>query len=153
MNHFLRGTGAHLSGRVTSFAPAAMDLMIHAPWPGNVRQLQNVVQRTAALSTTPVIAEALARIDRFAGEFAPTSQPAAKAVEMRAYYSEAHVRRRAGALDAFLRYTAELDAARGESFRTAFPELAERLDQDQARHRTQHPVPAPSGGIRLAEAG
>ena len=97
--------------------------------------------------------EALARIDRFAGEFAPTSQPAAKAVEMRAYYSEAHVRRRAGALDAFLRYTAELDAARGESFRTAFPELAERLDQDQARHRTQHPVPAPSGGIRLAEAG
>ncbi len=32
-----------------------------APWPGNVRQLQNVVQRTAALSTTPVITEALVR--------------------------------------------------------------------------------------------
>jgi two-component system response regulator GlrR len=61
VNHFLRGTGAHQSGRVTSFAPAAMDVMIHAPWPGNVRQLQNVVQRTAALSTTPVIAEALVR--------------------------------------------------------------------------------------------
>ena len=61
VNHFLRGTGAHQMGRVTSFAPAAMDVMIHAPWPGNVRQLQNVVQRTAALSTTPVIPETLVR--------------------------------------------------------------------------------------------
>jgi two-component system response regulator GlrR len=61
VNHFLRGTGAHQAGRVTSFAPAAMAVMISAPWPGNVRQLQNVVQRTAALSTTPVITEALVR--------------------------------------------------------------------------------------------
>ena len=61
VNHFLRGTGAHQAGKVTSFAPAAMAVMISAPWPGNVRQLQNVVQRTAALSTTPVITEALVR--------------------------------------------------------------------------------------------
>ena len=60
-NHFLRETGAHQMGNVSSFAPAAMDVLIHAPWPGNVRQLQNVVQRTAALSTTPVITEALVR--------------------------------------------------------------------------------------------
>jgi len=38
-----------------------MEVMISAPWPGNVRQLENVVQRTAALSTTPVIPEALVR--------------------------------------------------------------------------------------------
>ena len=61
VNHFLRTTGAHQMGKVTSFAPAAMDILIQAPWPGNVRQLQNVVQRTAALSTTPVIPEALVR--------------------------------------------------------------------------------------------
>ena len=60
-NHFLRLTGAHQMGNVTSFAPAAMEVMITAPWPGNVRQLENVVQRTAALSTTPVIPEALVR--------------------------------------------------------------------------------------------
>jgi two-component system response regulator GlrR len=35
--------------------------MISTPWPGNVRQLENVVQRTAALSTTPVIPENLVR--------------------------------------------------------------------------------------------
>lgn len=60
-NHFLRATRAHQMGQVTSFAPAAMEVMISAPWPGNVRQLENVVQRTAVLSTTPVIPEALVR--------------------------------------------------------------------------------------------
>ncbi|MEM1155041.1 MAG: sigma 54-interacting transcriptional regulator [Pseudomonadota bacterium] len=60
-NHFLRNTRAHQSGSVTAFAPAAMDNLIQAPWPGNVRQLQNVVERTAALSTTPVIPDALVR--------------------------------------------------------------------------------------------
>ena len=60
-NHFLRNTSAYQMGNVTSFAPAAMEVMISAPWPGNVRQLENVVQRTAALSTTPVIPEALVR--------------------------------------------------------------------------------------------
>jgi two-component system response regulator GlrR len=60
-NHFLRETGAFQAGNVTSFAPAALEVMIQSPWPGNVRQLQNVVQRTAALSTTPVIPENLVR--------------------------------------------------------------------------------------------
>lgn len=60
-NHFLRATRAHRMGRVTSFAPAALEIMIRAPWPGNVRQLENVVQRTAALSTTPVIPDCLVR--------------------------------------------------------------------------------------------
>jgi two-component system response regulator GlrR len=60
-SHFLRATGAHQMGSVTSFAPAAMEVMISAAWPGNVRQLENVVQRTAALSTSPVIPEALVR--------------------------------------------------------------------------------------------
>lgn len=60
-NHFLRRTGAHQMGNVTRFAPSAVDVMIAAPWPGNVRQLENVVERTAALSTAPIISEALVR--------------------------------------------------------------------------------------------
>ena len=60
-NHFLRNTGAYQMGNVTSFAPAAMEILISSAWPGNVRQLENVVQRTAALSTTPVITETLVR--------------------------------------------------------------------------------------------
>jgi two-component system response regulator GlrR len=60
-NHFLRATGAYQTGNVTRFAPTALEVMISAEWPGNVRQLENVVQRTAALSTSPVIPDALVR--------------------------------------------------------------------------------------------
>ncbi|MBD3649132.1 MAG: sigma 54-interacting transcriptional regulator [Pseudomonadales bacterium] len=37
------------------FAPEAMELLISASWPGNVRQLHNLVQQTVALATGPVI--------------------------------------------------------------------------------------------------
>lgn len=47
-------------GRDTvKFAPDAMELLISAPWPGNVRQLQNVVEQCAVLSATPVISRQL----------------------------------------------------------------------------------------------
>ncbi len=38
------------------FSPEAMDLLSGASWPGNVRQLENVVQQTIALSKAKVIA-------------------------------------------------------------------------------------------------
>jgi len=50
---------SELFGHVKGAFTGAMEVMISSPWPGNVRQLENVVQRTAALSTTPVIPEAL----------------------------------------------------------------------------------------------
>ncbi len=37
------------------YAPDAMELLIGAPWPGNVRQLRNVVERNVALSPGVVI--------------------------------------------------------------------------------------------------
>ena len=44
-------TGQHLEG----FSPGAMELLLAAAWPGNVRQLQNIVEQTAVLATTPII--------------------------------------------------------------------------------------------------
>ena len=32
-----------------------MEILLHAPWPGNIRQLLNVVEQAVALATTPVI--------------------------------------------------------------------------------------------------
>lgn len=55
VNHFLHTTDAFQMGRVTSFAPAALDVMIHAPWPGNVRQLQNAVFRAVTMSERSVL--------------------------------------------------------------------------------------------------
>jgi two-component system response regulator GlrR len=56
---FLADTAARYGKHVTAFAPEAMALLLAAPWPGNVRQLQNVVEQTVALATTPVVPASL----------------------------------------------------------------------------------------------
>lgn len=41
------------------YAPEALELLVQADWPGNVRQLLNVVEQNVALSPRPVISAAL----------------------------------------------------------------------------------------------
>jgi two-component system response regulator GlrR len=59
--HFLGQLSERGGREPKSFSPEAMELLISAPWPGNVRQLQNVVEQTCALSTTSVIPASLVR--------------------------------------------------------------------------------------------
>ncbi|AWL10853.1 putative transcriptional regulator ycf27 [Saliniradius amylolyticus] len=55
VNHFLQDIVSRGRKKVTGYADDAMETLISAPWPGNVRQLQNVVEQTVALATSPVI--------------------------------------------------------------------------------------------------
>jgi two-component system, NtrC family, response regulator GlrR len=57
--HFLNKFSGKGSRKVEGFSPEAMKLLVSASWPGNVRQLLNVVEQTVALSTTPIISTAL----------------------------------------------------------------------------------------------
>ena len=57
--HFLNKLSANGIRKVEGFSPEAMELLISAAWPGNVRQLLNVVEQTVALSTTPIISTTL----------------------------------------------------------------------------------------------
>ncbi|MGE0080437.1 MAG: sigma 54-interacting transcriptional regulator [Thiohalomonadaceae bacterium] len=57
--HFLRRSNERSGRHIKDFSPAAMELLMTSPWPGNVRQLQNVVEQAAALATTDVIPENL----------------------------------------------------------------------------------------------
>jgi two-component system, NtrC family, response regulator GlrR len=52
--HFLSQNAAE-TGQRSIFPPEALELLATADWPGNVRQLQNLVQQTAALAQTPII--------------------------------------------------------------------------------------------------
>ncbi|MBL0728357.1 sigma 54-interacting transcriptional regulator [Piscinibacter sp. HJYY11] len=54
-NHFLAKLTAKYDKRLTGFAPDAMKALTTASWPGNVRQLHNVVEQVCALTTTPLI--------------------------------------------------------------------------------------------------
>lgn len=58
-NHFLRRLTEKYQKTVNAFSPEALELLVSAEWPGNVRQLYNVVEQTVALSTTPIIPPSL----------------------------------------------------------------------------------------------
>jgi two-component system response regulator GlrR len=57
--HFLKQVAARYRKEVNSFAPEALQKLVAAPWPGNVRQLQNVVEQTVALATNGMIPASL----------------------------------------------------------------------------------------------
>lgn len=58
-NHLLRESASRHKPFVRSFSSDAMKCLITASWPGNVRQLVNVIEQCVALTTSPVISEAL----------------------------------------------------------------------------------------------
>ena len=57
--HFVEQLAARYAKPARTFAPEAMELLVNASWPGNVRQLLNVVEQTVALSTSPVVPASL----------------------------------------------------------------------------------------------
>ncbi|MBS1213251.1 MAG: sigma-54 dependent DNA-binding response regulator, partial [Proteobacteria bacterium] len=53
--HFLRDLAQDYGDRVKGFSPEALECLVNSEWPGNVRQLRNVVEQCIALATTPLI--------------------------------------------------------------------------------------------------
>ncbi len=58
-NHFLAVLNKKYHKKINGFAPEAFEILISAPWPGNVRQLQNIMEQVLVLSTTPIITSGL----------------------------------------------------------------------------------------------
>jgi two-component system response regulator GlrR len=54
-HHFREQLAAKHGKLMHGFSPGAMEAMVGAAWPGNVRQLLNVVEQCVVLSTTPLI--------------------------------------------------------------------------------------------------
>lgn len=59
-NHFLAMI-RNGKKEIRGFSAEAIELLVSAPWPGNVRQLGNVVEQTIAFSTTPIISAKLVK--------------------------------------------------------------------------------------------
>jgi two-component system response regulator GlrR len=55
VSYFLKRVGDKYAKQVNAFAPEALEALVSAAWPGNIRQLYNVVEQTVALTTSPVI--------------------------------------------------------------------------------------------------
>ncbi len=59
IEHFLARLAERDEGPARRFAPEARAALIQASYPGNIRQLQNVVERCVVLSNSPVIPKSL----------------------------------------------------------------------------------------------
>ncbi|MBT0960202.1 sigma 54-interacting transcriptional regulator [Denitromonas sp. IR12] len=57
--HFIQGLSEKYGKTIHGFAPEALEMLVAAAWPGNVRQLYNVVEQVCALTTTPLIPSTL----------------------------------------------------------------------------------------------
>ncbi|EPP2540530.1 two-component system response regulator GlrR [Escherichia coli] len=58
-NHLLRQAAERHKPFVRAFSTDAMKRLMTASWPGNVRQLVNVIEQCVALTSSPVISDAL----------------------------------------------------------------------------------------------
>jgi two-component system, NtrC family, response regulator GlrR len=54
-SHFTQIFNNKYNKNVQSFAPEALEMLIAAEWPGNIRQLQNVIEQTVVLATTSIV--------------------------------------------------------------------------------------------------
>ncbi|MCC6961962.1 MAG: sigma-54-dependent Fis family transcriptional regulator [candidate division Zixibacteria bacterium] len=55
VEHFLKLTGARLNRPMKRLTPAAKDLLVGAEWPGNIRELANVIERAIVLARGEVL--------------------------------------------------------------------------------------------------
>lgn len=60
-HHFLKLFSERHQKTLQGYAPDALSYLSQASWPGNIRQLQNVIEHTVVLATTPVIPESLVK--------------------------------------------------------------------------------------------
>jgi len=59
VDHFIALLNRQNKRTITGFAPEAMDLLLEAQWPGNIRQLLNVIEQAVVLTTTDLIPASL----------------------------------------------------------------------------------------------
>jgi two-component system response regulator HydG len=57
VNHFVRKFSLAMNKRITRVAPSAMNLLQQQPWTGNVRELENAVERAMVVAQEPELRE------------------------------------------------------------------------------------------------
>ena len=76
VSHFLQQISKEAGQERKVYAPEAVELLVTAEWPGNIRQLFNVVRQNVALSRSPVISGELVQssLGEHAGKLASFSE-------------------------------------------------------------------------------
>ncbi|MBZ5655330.1 MAG: sigma-54 dependent transcriptional regulator [Acidobacteriia bacterium] len=57
VNHFVRKFSMQMNKKINRVSPEAMDLLQQQPWPGNIRELENSIERAMVVAKEPEILE------------------------------------------------------------------------------------------------
>jgi two-component system response regulator HydG len=57
VNHFVRKFSLAMNKRITRMSPEAMNRLQQQPWPGNIRELENAVERAMVVAQEPELTE------------------------------------------------------------------------------------------------
>jgi formate hydrogenlyase transcriptional activator len=55
VRHFTQGFARRMGRRIETIPATVMDTLVRYPWPGNIREMQNVIERAVILSPGPVL--------------------------------------------------------------------------------------------------
>jgi two-component system response regulator PilR (NtrC family) len=93
--HFLEKFNEQMGKSITAISRDALELMQRYDWPGNIRELENTIERAVALESTPtVLADSLppaVRGDSGGPALAAASQPVESSLPPSGFDLEAHV--------------------------------------------------------------
>jgi len=88
--HFLTKYSTLMGKAMSGVSKAAMDLLVKYEWPGNIRELENVVERAVALEATPaILAESLP--EHIRGAVPPVRRDAGAPLAEKGFDLEQHV--------------------------------------------------------------
>lgn len=90
VRHFTQSFARRMGRRIETIPSSMMDVLVHYPWPGNIRELQNVVERAVILSKGPTLQVPVADLKPGA---APATAPAAAASATLADAEREHILR------------------------------------------------------------
>jgi transcriptional regulator with GAF, ATPase, and Fis domain len=62
VRHFAEYFSRRMNKAIETISPATMDALCNYPWPGNIRELQNVIERAVILSRGPALVVSLAEM-------------------------------------------------------------------------------------------
>ena len=78
VDHFLRKYSARVGKRATAFAPDALRALTEHGWAGNVRELENIIERCVVLAEGPMVELCDLPLDLLLSDAAHGAEPAAE---------------------------------------------------------------------------
>jgi formate hydrogenlyase transcriptional activator len=74
VEYFVRKFSDEMGRRIETIPPEVMDILKLYDWPGNIRELENIIKRAVIMSSGPVLRPLLGELKRLPGQTSPAAK-------------------------------------------------------------------------------